>query len=662
MAKKTNTKAPARQVPQAAAKPKVVPKPVPKKPEKQITEKKAVTKLPAVWGAAILLAAISIFVYAYTFNHTYVLDDVMMVKDNTLVKQGARAIPELFSTPHMKGYFHIPNDTYRPLSLVLFAMEVQFFGDNPSAMHFFNVLWFAACVVALFLFLHQLFEGKKMAVAFVAAFVFAVHPIHTEVVANIKSRDELLCYFFALTALIAFTNYARKGKPLQLLLGSLLLYLSFISKETVITFLGVVPLVFFFYRNEHRRRSAYITLSMVLITAAYLGIRYFVLKAYDANHNQPLSFVDNSLVKAPNALSRLATEILILGYYLKLMFVPYPLVCDYSFNSIPYTGFGNPLVLLSLVVYLAMGAFAIYRLVKVRRDGWAFAILFYLITISLFSNIPFLVGAAMADRFAFFASTGFCIAVGMGVVTVMMKLPLAADAPLALLKNTRPWFVLAPLAVVFGYMTIARASDWKDNYTLFKTDVEKLPENTRLNYYMGDELQHMYEAEKDPVVKKELNDQSLHYLQRSLQIYADYTDAFVDAGNAYFNEKHYDSAGYYYKKALALNVTNSNANFNLATVYMQQEKYADAIPYYREATVYKSNFVPAWFNLGVCFVKVLQYDSSVKYFEKVIASYPEYSNYKAYEYTAIVFTTMGKNDSAAKYMALAKKFEGGAKN
>ena len=73
----------------------------------------------------------------------------MVLKDNTMVTQGMKAIPELLTTPHMRGYLVIPNDLYRPLSLVLLAAEYQFFGTGTAGYHFFNVLIFAGCVLVV---------------------------------------------------------------------------------------------------------------------------------------------------------------------------------------------------------------------------------------------------------------------------------------------------------------------------------------------------------------------------------------------------------------------------------------------------------------------------------------------------------------------------------
>ena len=169
-------------------------KPVIEKPEAENG------KYPLRLKLVILLGIISCLVYANTLKNGFVLDDGAIITGNSLVKKGIPAIPEILSTPYHHGQFSkTSNDLYRPLSLVMFATEYQLFKEHPLPFHLINILLFTCCVILLFFFLDALFERKKTAAAFIASLLFALHPIHTEVVANIKSRDELLCFFFAFT-------------------------------------------------------------------------------------------------------------------------------------------------------------------------------------------------------------------------------------------------------------------------------------------------------------------------------------------------------------------------------------------------------------------------------------------------------------------------------
>jgi protein O-mannosyl-transferase len=274
---------------------------------------KAYQSLPTVRNLAILLFLISICVYANTLTNGYVLDDFAAIKENALVQKGVSAIPDLFTTPYHSGYVKTNlttpavNDLYRPLSLITFATELQLFGESPAISHGFNVLLFAGCVLLLFLFFDRLFGGEKTTIAFVASLLFAVHPIHSEVVANIKSRDELLCFFFALSSILSFINYARSGKTHLLLAGTVLYFLSLLSKETSLSFLAIVPLVFFFYINRNKKRSIYITAATAITGIAYLLIRQSVLKLHAADDLSNLAFIDNALAGAPSIASRISS-------------------------------------------------------------------------------------------------------------------------------------------------------------------------------------------------------------------------------------------------------------------------------------------------------------------------------------------------------------------
>jgi len=631
--------------------PKPIPKPAPaKQPVKPANTPAVKIKKPVNWFSVnylcIFLAVVSFVIYANTLAGGYALDDVMMIKDNQFVKQGFKAIPELLSTPHMRGYLVIPNDLYRPLSLVMFAIEYQVFGPIPAAGHLFNVLVFAGCVVFLFLFLNKFFNGEKTSIAFIAALLFAVHPIHTEVVANIKSRDELLCFFFAFWSLNVFMNYMKAGKMLQLLLGALLFFLSCISKETVITFLVVIPVLFFLYYNENKRRAVYIIGGVIAATAVFLLIRTIVLTTYHANEpSATTDFMDNALVKAPDVAQKIATEFFILGKYLQLMFVPYPLLCNYSYNSIPFVGFGNVWVLLSIAAYGFMACFCIVRLIKNKKDPWAFAILVYLASISLFSNLPFLMGAEMAERFAFFASTGFCIAGALAVEQWIIK---ARAKDTTVLKSVNVLLVLVPVFLIFSSMTISRNSDWRDEYILYKTDLEKSPNDARLHQYVATALaETKYFEETDTLKQKAMDNESVTLLKEALRLYPNFAQAHVELGRVYDRQRLFTLAEDEDIKALTLDPTSSTANNNIASVYISTGRYRQAIPHLIKSIAVNPNFKFAYLNLANSYMQVRSYDSAIINYKLMLAFDPTYSD--AYQQMATAYFQKQDYDSAALY-------------
>ena len=192
---------------------------------------------------AILLALLGLALYGNTFKHEYAFDDVMAIVDNEYVQQGLAGIPQILTTDAYQSYLEKKNGSnqlaggrYRPLSLVTFAVEQQALGINTEtdakakdaklisdmhARHVVNVLLYILSVVVLLYFLRYVVLPGQPMVAFVAALLFTVHPIHTEVVANVKSRDEILSVLFISLTFIKAFRYREEKKMRDLVLAGI---------------------------------------------------------------------------------------------------------------------------------------------------------------------------------------------------------------------------------------------------------------------------------------------------------------------------------------------------------------------------------------------------------------------------------------------------------
>lgn len=605
---------------------------------------------PSVKRLAIILAILSFVVYANTLLNGYALDDSGCISKNTIVTKGISAIPELLSTPYHYGFHPAPNDLYRPLSLITFAVENQLSPGNAALGHFINVLLFAGCVVLLFLFLVRLFKEEQTAVAFIASLLFALHPIHTEVVANIKSRDELLCFFFAFLSLLLFLKYTWSGKIHFVALGTLSLFLSLLSKETSISFLAVIPLVFIFYNHAEKGRKLTIVASTLVITIAYLGIRFSVLSAYHADQSAAIPFMNNPLVSVPAPASRTATAILLLGLYVRLLVIPYPLVCDYSYHNIPFAGFANIWVILSATGYIVLLAAGVYRLLKKKNDGFAFAFIYFISTILVFSNIFFLFGAAFAERFAFFASAGFCLACALLLAAWIGKDGVTGAM---VLNNRKTWMVVVPLSMVYLLLTITRNAEWKDNITLYTADVQKAPDNARLLWYRGNELTtSVFQQEREIQLKKEAMLAGVKDLQSSLAIYSGITPAHQDLGYAFFIMRQFDSAELHSRIALQQDPNNTAILNTLAGVYFNKKDFNLAVDYCKRALAVDPGNPDLANNIGFAYLQMRQYDSSIVYYSNLVRMFP--NNLLGIKNLAEAYRGAGKTDSAIRYEALLK--------
>ncbi len=207
-----------------------------------------------------VLFLMGVLLYANTFTHDFAQDDAIVITDNMFTQQGISGIPGILTKDTFFGFFKDENKAnlvaggrYRPLTLVLFALEYELFGENPTVNHIVNALLYGLTGVFLYLLLLQFFpkkkdETKSFWIALAGSLLFIAHPIHTEAVANIKGRDEIMTLLLSLMALFyAFRAYRTKRLGLSVLAG-VLFFLALLAKENAITFLAVVPLAFTFSR------------------------------------------------------------------------------------------------------------------------------------------------------------------------------------------------------------------------------------------------------------------------------------------------------------------------------------------------------------------------------------------------------------------------------
>ncbi len=172
------------------------------------------TKRPVTWWSPAVLAVLGFALYINTFGHQYALDDIAAVTQNLFVRAGLKGIPDLLRTE----FWHFSNISlgyYRPLSLITFALEQQYFGDNPGYSHIINALLYGLTGLFMGVLLQKWLvsparpEQTELAaeadrqtrqtqviLATIIGALFIAHPIHTEIVANIKGRDELLSFLF----------------------------------------------------------------------------------------------------------------------------------------------------------------------------------------------------------------------------------------------------------------------------------------------------------------------------------------------------------------------------------------------------------------------------------------------------------------------------------
>jgi tetratricopeptide (TPR) repeat protein len=519
-----------RKKPVQAAKPKPITKKVAVVPNYQIETKASFWK-DFKW-AALIIVVLSVGLYLPSINYAFVLDDKIVYEENNYVKEGLSGIKKIFSTESFQGYFGEQKDfvvgaRYRPLSIATFAVEHEFFGLNPKVGHIGNVVFYGLACLLLFRVLGMMFplkEGQKWywSIPFVASLLYVTHPLHVEVVANIKGRDEIMTMMGALGSLYFSFKYIQKEQLVWLVLASLSYLLGLFSKENAITFLAVIPASIYFFTKASFRQHLKVIVPLLLITAIYLYIRYSVIGYFLSSGKEVTSLMNNPFVEM-NGSQKLATIIYTLGLYFKLLFFPHPLTHDYYPYHIPIMNWLKPGTLISFLLYAGLGLYALKSLF--RKELPSYLIIFYLATLSVVSNLFFPVGTFMNERFLFISSIAACIFMAWMLID---KIP--QWSKLTLGNTSIPTIAIGlflPFLLGFTFKTITRLPAWENGYELNAAAIKVSTNSARANVFMGTAIFNKYQESTDTEEKKRLLDEAEPYIDKALEIHPPYVDALT---------------------------------------------------------------------------------------------------------------------------------------
>ncbi len=575
---------------------------------------------------ALFIFAICFALYANTLTHDFCQDDSIVITENMFTTQGVSGFGGILGNDTFYGFFKeegkaalVAGGRYRPFTLLMFAFEYQIFGKNPFIGHLMNVLLFGSmCVLIYFLLLkllknRQNTEGgaaeskiKKDAfsysnfgilnpelIALITTILFAVHPIHTEAVANIKGRDEIMTLLGSVSAVWFALKFYENKQIKHAVFAFICFFIGLMSKENAVTFVALVPMIFYFFYYTNLAESAKQTLPFFAATIVFLLLRGSVIGQQFGTEqtelmNNPYLKLDGNQYVPFDFSEKLATITFTLGKYIQLLFVPFPLTHDYYPRHIDIMNFGNWQVLLSIFLYITL----IYLMIKnwLKRDLMSFGIAYFLITLSIVSNIVFPVGTNMAERFLFMPSLGFCLIIGILFNQLMNYFLLknkdnSSNAESNKINSKQltinglgdiPKPVLIGflfIFILFSFKTIDRNAAWKDNFTIFTTDINVSKNSAKLQNSVGGETIEHYKNEPNKELKETKLKEAIAHVLRATEIHPTYKNPYLLLGNAYFYLNDFDKSIEAYNAALKLDPNYRDAKQNLQLVYRDGGKF-----------------------------------------------------------------------------------------
>ena len=600
------------------------------------------SKVFRYWG--IFAAVIGFLLYANTLGHDYCLDDHTAIKGNYLVKGGLKNVGLLFATEYRYGYEarHNPGSLYRPLTLAVLALEWQLSPDNPSFYHWVNVLLYALTGWALWATWRRIMSGHPAVVPAVAVMVFMAHPVHTEVVANIKSIDEILSLLFGNAALFCVWRHLDCRRKSWLIGAVMLFGLALFSKEGSIAFLVLIPLVIWCFTRRPLRDILGITAFLLVPTGLFLFARGMVLGAQDAEVG--FAGLGNHILFAPNLSSRLASAFMMCERYLEVMVFPHPLVSDMGFPQVKPVTFREWRAVAGLILVVGGGAWAVLNL---RKRVLAFGILFFFVSFFPVSNLTYLIGTSYGERLMYLPSLGFAF-VTAAVLCRGVRWRWG-QAPL--------WVAVSLVVLLYAVKTVTRNLDWKDDFSLCKADYPVSPNSARLTYAYGKQFLATGYDKKAGVVRDEaMVENAIALLSRSLELYPRNYEALGERGWAQARLKRYDKAMDDYRKALDLNPKDPaalNALGYLVHNHLKQPEKAEDL--YRRAVEADPRMAEARLNYGVMLANARRFPEAIEQWRSGLNSDPE--NIKLHRYIAHACLDMGKAQDAREWDAKADALE-----
>lgn len=419
---------------------------------------------------ALALALVAMGVYANSIPNGFALDDQSII-DNRDGIHGVQHLPAVM----LHGYW--PNSEpaaalYRPLTVATYAIGWSLWHGNPHGFHAVNVVLHGLVTVMVFLLLLRL--DAPLVAAAAGGLVFAVHPVHTEAVANVVGRAELLAALFFIGAVLEYLDPHLSRWRRALVVG-LAFLMAMAAKENAVVLPGVFLLIEFARRDregvpwsQRVRREWPVALSMLVALAGFVLLRHHVLGVYLGNDTAPY-------LSVLPGWQRVLTAIRLFPEYVRLAVFPKDLVVEYGPAVIlPATGVST-LVVLGFA--LALLAILVTVVSWNRQRLYALGIAWFALTIVTVSNLFVAVGIMMAERTLYLPSVGWSLLVGGVVVEVAKRTHLAQRRALA---------AAFLLVVALGaWRTWVRNPVWKSSDTVLSDLAAHHPESFRADWYVA---------------------------------------------------------------------------------------------------------------------------------------------------------------------------------
>lgn len=568
---------------------------------------RSITRQDLFWG--LLLFVVTVLAYRHAWTAGYIWDDDVYVTQNKLLTapDGLRRI--WFSLDSPSQYF--------PLVYTTFRLEHALWGLNPVGYHWVNILLHAANAVLVW----RLLVALRVPGAWLAAALFALHPVHVESVAWITERKNVLMGLFFLLSLLAWVRFVEresKGVGKYYALALLFYALALFSKTTACTLPAALLLIFWLKKIP-------ITLRRITQIAPFviLGIAMGLVTIWWERHHQGTQ----GELFAIGLPERFLVAGRALWFYLGKLFWPANLVFSYPRWTISAA---NPLDYLWLLAAAGLAA-GIYFARRRLGRGPEVALLFFAATLSPMLGFIMLYTfrySFVADHYQYLASIGPLALAAAGLTTACKFL-----GQKRVFLEPALW---AALLASLGALTWQQCKMYSDSDTLWWTTIAKNPQS-----WMA------YNNIAISLLQKGKTDEAIAHYNKALELDPNYGEGHYNLANALLRLGRTEEAVAHYEKALEIYPKNISARYNLASVLVQSGRVEEGMAHYRKALELNPRNAAAHNNLGTTLLRLGRVDEAAAHYRQALALDP--NNAQANYNLANTLVPKGRLDEAIQH-------------
>ncbi len=526
----------------------------------------------------ILLSLLGFLVYANTCKGAFIWDDENLIVANPAIRSLTK-IPDLFSQDMGGVQEDARYGFYRPLTMATYAINYALARFNVAAYHFTNVLLHILTAFCAYLLLQLIFRNELLAL--LAGVLFVIYPVHTEAVAYISGRADLLAALFILISFIVYLKYLATGSRRWLYLTLALYILALFSKENSLVFPFLLLLYHYTFKTKLQLKLFLLVLTPALL---YLGLRFTVLAPLEVPSLEQVFY-------------RIPGFFVAIVNYLRILILPFDLHYEYGNRLFEFYDWR---ALLGVVVVLYSWARACLR--KNQDSFLVFSLGWFFITLLPNSSIYPVNAFYMSEHWLYLPSLGFFIILAKGFIDLHK------------IKNMR-WLTLLlflMLGLCYSFLTIKQNIYWLHPVSFYSRTLKYAPQSGQVYYNLGG----FYFSSGRYLEASEAFRKSISREPKNFRTYNCLADTHYRLGN-------HSAAIQTYNKAIGLNPKNYRAYNNLGVIYDVAGDYQEAIGCYLKALQIKPNFSRAYFNLSALHFDLQDYELAAQYCDQAVAlGYP----------------------------------------